>query len=398
MSSEVPNSISSLIVQRRARILLIALWICTWVGIGLSVFLTDHFYQIRNGTAGFQSFCNINPSNNCDVVAASPYAEFVLGLPISSFGAGWFLALFLTSLFAWNPFWRRDALRVGLAITGFGTLLSLSYLGIMVWVLKTYCILCLGVDLSIIVALGLVIALKPEGLAKHRFNFSQLKWILGVSALSIFLTVFLLKTRDENKLSKEEITALATQVLDTPPVKINSDGQFPSIGPKDAPITIVEFSDFQCPFCRIGALLLNSVLNRFPEKIRVEFRNFPLDQRCHPEIAYTPHPVACEAATAAICAHQQGQFEKIYQKLFENQQFLISGRPAEYAKSLGVDMQKFEACMTSQETATWIANDIREGNVLSVQSTPVFFINGHKMEGPMPLPVWFDIIERMLKP
>ncbi|MBI2712551.1 MAG: thioredoxin domain-containing protein [Bdellovibrio sp.] len=398
MASEVSHSIPSLAAQKKSRIIISLLGLCSLIGLGLNVFLTEHFYQIRNGTAGFRSFCNVSPSSNCDVVAASPYAEFFWGLPLSSFGAGWFLALLATSIFAWNRYWRRDAVRFGLLIAAVGTLFSFAYLWIMMGMLKTYCLLCLGVDATVLGALVLIISLKPEGFREHPLNFSRTKWMFAVSVAALLLSVGILKTRDENRISSSEAQALATQVLETPPVRISSPTNVPSIGPKEAKITIIEFSDFQCPFCRIGALVLNSVLNRYPNQIRVEFRNFPLDQKCHPEMTFTPHPVACESAAAALCANQVGEFEKLYQRLFEEQASLRPGKAIDFAKDLKLDMPRFEACVASQETATSIAMDIREGGLLNVQSTPTFFINGHKMDGPMPLPVWFAIIDKLLQP
>lgn len=397
MASEVSNSVPSLLTQRRARVLVGLLSAFSILGLVLSVFLTEHFYEIRNGTAGFKSFCNISATSNCDVVAASPYAELFLGLPISSFSAGWFLALFFTALFAWNPFWRREALRAGLAMTVVGTGLSLAYLGIMVGILNTYCLLCLGVDGFVVASLVLILLLKPEGFSKHRPDLKKMKWLAIVCLLSLIVMVGGLKTRDENRISDTEANALASQILESRPLSLSSNETIPSIGPKSAKVTITEFSDFQCPFCRIGALLLNSVLNRYPNQIRVEFRNFPLDQKCHPELSYTPHPVACEAAKASICAHKQGQFEGVYQKLFENQTTLAPGRALEYAQALGLNAATFESCLNSPETAAAISADIREANLLSIQSTPTFFLNGHKMEGPMPLPVWFAVIDRLLK-
>src|SRR5437016_3256397 len=117
------------------------------VGVILSVVLTQHYYQVRTGSAGFKSFCNIAQTMNCDVIAASPYSELVAGIPLSSFATGWFLALFAIALFARNSFWRREGLRAALGLTLFSTLMSVGYFLVMAGILKTYCLYCLGVDL-----------------------------------------------------------------------------------------------------------------------------------------------------------------------------------------------------------------------------------------------------------
>ena len=172
--------------------------------------------------------------------------------------------------------------------------------------------------------------------------------------------------------------------------------ELPSIGPLSAKITIVEFSDFQCPWCRLGAFAVNSTINRYPHQIRIIFRNYPLDQACNPQFEQTAHPIACEAARVALCAQKQGKFETLYQELFEKQASFSPGRPAEIAKESGLNGIELQRCLDSPETSTAISNDIREATLLGVKSTPTFFINGHKMEGAYPVEAWNGIIDELL--
>jgi protein-disulfide isomerase len=111
----------------------------------------------------------------------------------------------------------------------------------------------------------------------------------------------------------------------------------------------------------------------------------------------TPHPVACEAARAALCAQDQGKFESAYQDLFEKQETFTQGRPLEIMKGIGVDESRIKGCMASPETNSRIAKDVEEANTLGVKSTPTFFLNGHRMEGAYPVPAWNHIIDRLLK-
>ena len=87
------------------------------IGMGLSIQLTQHYFDIRSGVSGFKSFCNISSAMNCDAVAASPYSEIFTGFPLSTFGAGWYLALLIVALIARNRFWRRDATRFAFVMT-----------------------------------------------------------------------------------------------------------------------------------------------------------------------------------------------------------------------------------------------------------------------------------------
>jgi protein-disulfide isomerase/uncharacterized membrane protein len=367
------------------------------IGIGISIALTQHFYDLRSGTAGFKSYCNVNEMMNCDQVAASPFSELFLGLPLSSFGAGWFLAIFFTSILALNAYWRRESTRALFALTGFASLISIFYVWVMMAKLKTFCLLCLGVDAANWISFLLVLSLKPEGFSEHKLDASKWKIFLSLTGFSLFAGVLGLRSLEGVSYKSADIQELTNTVLNSAPVSVRTGEEFPSMGPKDAPITIVEFSDFQCPYCRVGALTVNAVMKRFPGKVRVVFRNFPLDQACNPLVQHTPHPVACEAARASICAHRQGKFEPVYEAFFDQQSAFSNTHPTEMAKKAGLNPDQLQSCMSSSDSGIAITKDIEEGKLLGINSTPTFFINGHKMEGPYPIPVWTEVIETLLK-
>lgn len=372
----------------------IVLHILSLFGAGVAIVLTQHFYDIHEGASGFKSFCNIGQTFNCDIVSASAYSEFLFGIPLSSFAVGWSLSLFVISLFLHNPYWKRETIRACFGLTLLGTLFSIFYMGIMAFKLHTYCILCFVMDGITISSLGVSFLLKPEGFSKHKLDLGKWKVFAGSAATCLILSILGLQTMDSGSFPASELNEMIESVLNTPPVAVRSDEIFPSIGPKDAPITLVEYSDFQCPFCRMGALKLNSVLNRYPKMIRVVFRNFPLDQACNSAMNQSMHPMACEAAKAAVCAQKFGHFKEMYEELFEQQALLAPGKPAEIAKGLGLDPTQFEACMNSPETTLALTRDVNEAIQLGIKSTPTFFINGHRMEGVYPFAAWTKIIER----
>jgi protein-disulfide isomerase len=109
------------------------------------------------------------------------------------------------------------------------------------------------------------------------------------------------------------------------------------------------------------------------------------------------HTVACEAARVAYCANQQGKFKEVYEDIFESQNDLKPGMPAEIAKKAGLDEAKLNACVQSADTQMAIQSDIAEADRLQVQSTPTLFVNGHKVEGGLPIPVWDKLIDAMAK-
>ena len=367
------------------------------VGLGLGAKLSHQYYEIRGGTAGFKSLCNLGQSMNCDAVAASRYAEFMAGIPLSSFVTGWFLAVAIIAGMSLSRDWRRDGVRMLAAMTGISLAFSLVYLYIMTSMIQVFCLYCLIIDGINLASFVLALTLKPESLKAHKFHFSALKATAGVVVASLAMALVLLKGLEPQGVDASTQRAMVEQTLNTAPVPVNAGPEFPSIGPKDAPITIVEFSDFQCPYCRLGAYTMNAVVKRNPGKVRVVFRNFPLDPSCNPLIKGNGHAVACEAARAAVCGHKQGRFEGVYEELFDRQADLVKARPTEVAKEVGgVDAAVLTSCMAAGETALSISRDIEEGKQLNIQSTPTFFVNGRKIEGLYPTAVWDQLIERLL--
>lgn len=131
-------------------------------------------------------------------------------------------------------------------------------------------------------------------------------------------------------------------------LSVESGDEFTSIGPKTAPITIVEFSDFQCPYCRVAAISLKTVMQRFPGKVRLVFRNYPLDNSCNRMMQRPLHTNPCEAAKAAYCAKDQGKFG-CYRQLFEHQADIGKTKVIDLAKAGGVDTGKLNSVWPIQK-------------------------------------------------
>lgn len=153
-------------------------------------------------------------------------------------------------------------------------------------------------------------------------------------------------------------------------------------GPESAPIQILDFSDFQCPACRIAAPILEMFMEKYPGKIHLVFKHFPL--RSHPW-----SPVAHQAAE---CASSQGKFWEFYRKVYENQPVWATLPDPmvsfiTYAQEVGVNMDSFAGCMTNSAIAEKIAAEKKEGEALEVGSTPCFFINGKMFAGPSELKI-----------
>jgi len=371
------------------------------IGIGFGVELSQHYYEIRSGLASFHSFCNISSEMNCDRIAASPSAELLFGLPLSSFVAGWYLAFFVITLIARNRFWFRECARAILLMSGVGVAFSIVYFLVMATSLHTYCLFCLGVDVVNVAVLIGALVLKPEGLSVHKPEVDKWRKIVGVGTVSLVAVVIALKVvLDSVSLSSADITEHVDAALSMPVLPLNVTDSDPALGPKDAPVTIVEFSDFQCPYCRIGAMIMKSIQDRYPTQVRVVFKPFPMDQSCNREIDHPMHDSACEAARVGICANRLGKFEAVYENFFEHQTDIVPGSAAEMAVKQGVDAGQLKSCVDSQDANSAnsaLLKSIEEGIALSVNATPTFFVNGHRVEGVLSGPFWDKLVDRLLK-
>ena len=159
-----------------------------------------------------------------------------------------------------------------------------------------------------------------------------------------------------------------------------------ALGPESAPVTIVEFSDFQCPYCSRVVPTLKELAARYPEQVRIVFRHLPLDF----------HAQARGAAQASICAGQQGQFWEYHDLLFANQRAMGRDQLSSYATGLGLDMELFESCMTAPETDALVAADLEAAERLGATGTPAFFINGIFLNGAQPLEVFDELVQEEL--
>ena len=159
-----------------------------------------------------------------------------------------------------------------------------------------------------------------------------------------------------------------------------------SRGAENAPVTIIEFSDYECPFCGQAEKTVNKVMDTYAGKVRLFYRDFPLPMHSH----------AQKASEAAHCAADQNKYWEMHAKLFENQRALEVASLKEYAKALNLDTKKFDNCLDSGEKAQAVAEGHKAGEELSVNSTPAFFINGILVSGAQPFEAFKEVIDSEL--
>lgn len=171
-----------------------------------------------------------------------------------------------------------------------------------------------------------------------------------------------------------------------PVVQVSADDD-PRLGPDQSPVTIIEWSDFQCPYCKRNGETLKQVKDKYGDKVSIVFRDFPLPF----------HDKAPKAAQAGECAHEQGKFWEMHDKLFGNQGALDVDGLKTAAAELGLDTAKFAACIDGDKYKAEIDKDTAEGKVAGVTGTPASFINGKMVSGALPIETYSAIIDSELK-
>jgi protein-disulfide isomerase len=170
------------------------------------------------------------------------------------------------------------------------------------------------------------------------------------------------------------------------PPKVEVAATGPAQGPESAPVTIVEFSDFQCPYCVKAEPTVKEVVAAYPGKVRLVYRDYPLPG----------HPLAPKAAEAAHCAGDQGKYWQMHDRLFAAGGKLEVESLKGYAKEVGLDATKFDACLDSGEKASVVASNKKAGDDAGVNGTPAFFINGRLISGAQPAEAFKQVIDAEL--
>ncbi|MFA5187738.1 MAG: DsbA family protein [Patescibacteria group bacterium] len=213
------------------------------------------------------------------------------------------------------------------------------------------------------------------------FLFGLAIMILYVAA---FVFQFISLVDAQNQLANKYATALPSQAIDLKDI-IETPYSVYS-GPLDAGIVIVEFSDFQCPYCKEAYPIIKSIRQEYAASVKIIYRDFP-------NLAI--HPNALNAALAGKCANEQNNFWPYHDLLFENQSDLSLENLKSLAVNAGLDQVQFNQCLDSQKYLAEIQNDLQAAQTLELAGTPAFFINGSKVEGVIPYDSFKSIIEQI---
>ncbi len=167
-----------------------------------------------------------------------------------------------------------------------------------------------------------------------------------------------------------------------------ADSNAPAMGPSTAPITIVAFVDYDCPFCQRSHAAWRMLAKDYPEAVRLIVRDFPI-----PEL----HPEAVRPSLAARCAQKQGKFWSFHDALYQSMDQRSEEQLIALATRVGLEREAFQRCLTSGETRALVERDVQDGIAAGVSGTPAFFFNGKKIEGAMDRRMFAAVIDYLLK-
>lgn len=226
--------------------------------------------------------------------------------------------------------------------------------------------------------IGLALHVSAEALNDEQFSKMMESYLKSEKGRNAFAAAL------EDYAKRKQFEAQEAQFKN--PVKIDV-GSSPTKGPAGAKITIIEFSDFQCPFCRKGRDTMNEVAKLYPNEVKLVFKHFPLPF----------HKEARPAAKASYAAGKQGKFWEMHDIMFDNQQDLA--KPdfyAQQAAKLKLDVEQFKKDMASPEAEAAVAADEQVGKKNGIEGTPGFFVNGVPVKGAYPAEYFKSIIDRLL--
>ncbi|HUT54441.1 MAG TPA: thioredoxin domain-containing protein [bacterium] len=375
------------------RALFFVLVLCLF-GLAISGELLRVHLSVDKGDVSRDFACRVNQAVDCTAVARSREALF-LSVPVPIWALAAYLVFAALAVIGLRA--RKEPARHAADYLLIGALWSVLYSAYLAYVsafvLKTFCALCAGLyaaNIGLLLA-GLTAAAPLGGFMERRGR--DLKWLvqqplrLGLAGFVLVLTITGLSV----------LYARSSRTIYGPPEYIQFDiSDDPMIGFYRAPVTIIEFSDFECPACRHMHETVAQLLEKYDGRIRLIHKNYPLDSSCNPGVPGKMHPYACGAAAAGVCAYRMGEYERYSERLWKAEDLSLPSLLI-MAKEEGMDPKAFQQCMKSDATRQKILEDINAGDSIKLQGTPTFIVNGYKFTGYLDLSPSSRIIDRFLK-
>jgi protein-disulfide isomerase/uncharacterized membrane protein len=359
----------------------IILFILSALMIGFSVYLTQHYFELKFPTGlESQSLCNVNQFFNCDKTTLSLFGN-ILGVPIALFGliVG---VLVMGGLIIKNENYERT-IYFTLVINFIGCLILFSY---SLLILKGLCPFC--TLYYIVSGITLLYFFRKSKTMNPALGY------LAVFAVIVITIAIPVKLNIDTK--KQAQAAISTDVIKQfyTLANLGSPGiasEFKITNVPNAPIKMVIFSDFECPSCKALSEQIPKLMSRYEGKIDIQYFFYPLDNSCNPSMERPLHQYACKAAYAASCMPLK-DFAKTHDEIFHNQEKFEEGFVDKFIKS-----NNLETCVADPKTKERVVTLIKAADPFNVRSTPSYLINGAKIEGAIPLDQIYAIMDEILR-
>lgn len=381
-------------------------------GIALSLYLLVQHTELKSGIQAEASFCSISSYVDCDVVNSSDFSE-VLGIPTAALGALFYFTVLILALlfplnqrgFAWGQGWIARLSLLGLAIDCY-------LLIVQTVVLRNFCVMCL---LTYVATLGVFIT-AYLGSERRTEGFKRfVRAVVGpgfapppqlpaahalftLITLASFVTVLWLvpaaiRMRSQsyqmvNKALDQFFEAWKELPIRKFAVK-PGDGVY---GNPNAKVQIVEFSDFECPFCQKAAFTLHTAKQTLKDRVQFVFKHFPLDSACNSSVRMQMHPNACALARLSFCQNQKGKFWDFHDAVFFKWDAEKKKGTSALAQAVAdgplkalMTEDEYRQCLNDPASLANAQEDIRLGQARNVDATPTVFINGKQVTIPLSL-------------
>lgn len=338
-------------------------------GTGFALYLT----YIKFDSAG--ATCNINTTFDCGTVANSKYSA-ILGIPIAWLGVLTYLVCLVFSIMSFFPnkgrVYHHTPIYL-LVISIWCVFYSIILACISTFILKTYCTNCIGmyfVNIGLLMGSWLLSGDVEEGRwapiwDDFKDGLKEIKvWAAALGMVAILVGSYFFFTYVTLPTSRGIFRGADLKL-------------YPAKGNPNAPVQIVEFSDFKCPWCKRCYDIIEESRATYGDKYIVYFIHYPLEQSCNKDLKMTLHVGSCQGAYAAYCAQKQGKFWEMADQLFGNQEEIWDANALlDYARKTGIDRQKFATCLADPETKKFIAQNIELAQKNKITHTPTLYFNG----------------------